>query len=590
MEWINFVFRSSAQQMVLVSITALLIVTIGILFYRFVWPKRNIAPVWLVLLLSLPPLLSILRPGVYESGDLAINVIKTMSFADNLAEGNLIPRWAGELNAGYGYPAHLFAYPLPYYLASFQHYLGFSYIAGVKGVMILAFVLSGLGMYWWLKEEVSPGSAALGAILYLYAPYHLVDLHFRVAIGELMAMAIMPLTLWATARFGKVGSRWVLILISLGIGLTILSHQALALLFIPFLLVYGWIRSRKRLGWFLTAFILGVMLASFYWLPVLTESQFTHQTLYAAAVWFPPAYQFIYSPWRWGLLFQGPKGELSYIIGYIQILLVLAAMGLLIFGRKVKARALLFLLIIFLVIYSLMLFQITEPIWNMVAILKNLQFSYRFLGLVILFSAAIGAVVAENIKPKRQALFIVSVMILAIGVTILNWGNRKNLPDINDSYLRKVLPRSTANGEGLQPAAPRWTSPDNPWQKNIAPQPLTIVNGGAQEEKIWRNTYRKYQVNLDKPGRVTAHTLYFPGWKLYVNGRSQEIEETKITPKGEITFDLPAGEHSVELKFEDTYMRRAGKTLSLIALMILVSSGLLIVIPRRGLKSFGVKD
>jgi hypothetical protein len=156
---------------------------------------------------SFLPLLSVLRSGTYESGDLSINVVKTIAFSDNLREGNLIPRWAGESNATYGYPNFIFAYPLPYYLASLFHYIGFSFLSSVKLVLIFSFLLSGIFMYKFLSKLVNPPSAFMGSIAYLFTPYHLINLHFRVDIGELLAMAIFPLALFNLTQALK-NPRW----------------------------------------------------------------------------------------------------------------------------------------------------------------------------------------------------------------------------------------------------------------------------------------------------------------------------------------------------------------------------------------------
>ena len=70
----------------------------------------------LVLIAALP-LLPFLHPGLPITHDGADHVARIANFYQNLGEGNLIPRWAGNLNWGYGHPILMFLYPLPSHLA-----------------------------------------------------------------------------------------------------------------------------------------------------------------------------------------------------------------------------------------------------------------------------------------------------------------------------------------------------------------------------------------------------------------------------------------------------------------------------------------
>src|SRR3989344_5714607 len=164
------------QKMVFMSAIFLIFFLFAIFFYTKIYPKRKI-PYWVLLLgFSLLPLISILRPGTYESGDLTLHTSRLMSFYKNLEEGVFIPRWAGELNATYGYALFNFYYPLPYYLSSLFHFAGFSFLFSMKLLIIFSFSLSGLLMYLWLKSHLAEKYAFLGSIFYLFAPYRLVDM------------------------------------------------------------------------------------------------------------------------------------------------------------------------------------------------------------------------------------------------------------------------------------------------------------------------------------------------------------------------------------------------------------------------------
>src|SRR3989344_693366 len=131
--------------------------------------------------------------GMFLSHDGQDHVVRIANFYQSLSEGNLIPRWAANLNWGYGHPILMFLYPLPSYAASLFHFLGFSLVDSTKLVFALAFIASGVAMYLWLREFLGEIPAMTGAILYNFAPYRFVDLYVRGAIGEHVAFIFPPL-------------------------------------------------------------------------------------------------------------------------------------------------------------------------------------------------------------------------------------------------------------------------------------------------------------------------------------------------------------------------------------------------------------
>ena len=168
--------------------------------------KKKISLPALLILISILPLISMFRPGSYESSDLSIHSSFAIIFFQSLREGNLFPAWHSYAVGGYGYPYFLFTYPLPYYLTSLFHFLGIPFISSMKLLAGLSFSLSGLAMYYWIKEETKNKIAGFVAgIFYLFAPYHLLDLHFRFAIGEILAFAILPACFYFIKKNGKKG-------------------------------------------------------------------------------------------------------------------------------------------------------------------------------------------------------------------------------------------------------------------------------------------------------------------------------------------------------------------------------------------------
>src|SRR5258705_12185261 len=112
-----------------------------------------------LLLLACVPLINLLHPGLPVTHDGQDHVARIANFYQNLQEGTLIPRWAENLNWGYGHPILMFLYPLPSYFASFFHFLGFSFVSSTKLVFASAFILSIVAMYYWLKTMFAERAA-----------------------------------------------------------------------------------------------------------------------------------------------------------------------------------------------------------------------------------------------------------------------------------------------------------------------------------------------------------------------------------------------------------------------------------------------
>ena len=558
-------------RMVFVSLIATLLYLSLLIFLRF-YRKKPLNVVLTLLGFSILPIISIFRQGSYESGDLTINMAKLMSFYSALSEGQLIPHWAGELNATYGYPNFIFAYPLPYYLGSLYHFFGLSFLNSLKLVLITSYISSGLAMYFWLKNHVSERFAFVGAIFYLFAPYHLIDMHFRVDIGEMLAMVFMPLSLYLIDKANKRKSFLWKFLTGLSISFLILSHQAVSLLGIPLLFLYSTlllkIRTLNAILKNILPFLLGLAFSAYYWLPVLMEAKFTHQlTDVNSQVVFPKITSLLYSPWRLGFLFQGPMGELSPIVGYAHWIIIFIAAYLILIKRYRNKYTLFFFGAFW--IYLFLIISLSKPIWDILEILRRIQFPYRILSIIILVSSAVTAFAFQHLKNKKLFYFL---LVLAIGSTVLNWGNRGNVPEITDKKIAEELPLWTAKGEGLGPAAPIWIPTENLWQKTIPKNHLETMTGEIRilsEERS--NILHSYKVEAKKLSYLKENTYYFPGWELTVDGATKEIIYTNKDFPGIITFELEKGVHKIILKFKYTSIRYHSFVFSVLALILSAS-------------------
>ncbi len=162
--------------------------------------------------------------------DIVVYLINAQQMAENQREGELFPAWAGGFNAGYGSPTLLFFPPLTSYLHATAIHLGIPVIAGVCIWSMVGLFFSGAAMFGWLRSIGSCPSALAGALVYMVAPYRVINLYHRSALAEHWAFVWPPLILWA-ATTSRMPPAVRVPLVAFSVVALLLSNIPLALLF-----------------------------------------------------------------------------------------------------------------------------------------------------------------------------------------------------------------------------------------------------------------------------------------------------------------------------------------------------------------------
>ncbi len=567
------------MSLVFINSIASAIVLFGILFYRFIYPKKKINLFVLLLIISILPIISLLRGGDYESGDFNIHIFRIIAFQNVLKEGILMPSWAADLNSSYGNPLFIFNYSFPYYLISIFHFLGIDFINGTKLYLGLVFYFSSVTMYFSIKEITANKLAAFTAsMFYLFNPYHLIDVHFRATLGESTVFLIGPLLFLFITLYLKEKKYLYLILNSLLTGILFLSHPLLALTFVAivnlYILFIGITFKQIRfiiLGIF--SGVLGAAAASYMWISFIIYAPYMFHLPALSPIFYTFKY-FFYSPWRYGLLFQGPYGELAEIIGYTQFLVLIILLYLYLRNKiksKLKYHILfwigIFLLLLFLMHPSSIFFWKFFPTFWMLL-------PYGRLSLIVAFTTSIlAAYLALFYSRKKYAKSMILILIaITIGYTILNWGHRRVIPEVTEKELIEKVGESTSK-EGLTAyfLNTKWADINNFWFSHPPKNHLEITKGLGKIREIQRkSTKHTYIVESKTEVLLRENTLYFPGWSMQANSKNVSIYPGS---KGVIYASLPSGKFNVELTYEDIPLYKFFKLLSValfLALLILI--------------------
>ncbi len=230
------------------------------------WFRYRVNPYLILLfILSLPALAPLAAPGYFfDAHDGRHSVFYLMQFDASLRDGAgwgaLWPRWAMHHIQGYGYPTFIIQAPLGFYLGEFFVLLGATYTGAAKLAWATGFLLSGWGMFalvsHWAGERGSREeslrdpvflsshylAALIAALLYVYIPYHLVDIYVRGALNDALLLAWFPWTVLAFDRLIALGDEpgWSrrLVLAMLALAGTLLTHTFALISFVPLLIAF----------------------------------------------------------------------------------------------------------------------------------------------------------------------------------------------------------------------------------------------------------------------------------------------------------------------------------------------------------------
>lgn len=539
----------------------------------------------LLVLLVLPALAPLGQKGYFTMHD-DLQSMRQYQLDICLADGQIPCRWVPDMGYGYGYPLFNFYPPLPYLIGQVYRWAGLAYIDVVKAVGVTGFVVTAIGMYLLGRQFWGRRGGLISAAFYTYAPYHSVDFYVRGAMNEFWAMALYPFIFWATYRLISTQQKKWIPVVSLGVAGLMLAHNPMLMIFAPLLVAWClfWIIKLHRLATpeALKALLnLGLsalwagLLSAFFTLPVVFESQYV-------SIWTLTAGYFNYLAhfldlnqmfwrinWGYGESVYGPGDTMSFAIGYLHWLVPALVLLLVPFVKKLRRHASLILLLAFFVVVSLFMshFKAT-PIWQAIKPLEFLQFPWRFLTLVVFVASFLAG--GAGLVLSRQVVSLLLLLLLLLNANYFR--PRLWLPDMTDAQKFSGNSWRLLVTSGIFDYLPLW-APLPP--ADAAGDDIGILSGQATFTRLEKRSNRQvYSIDVASPATIVQlQTYYFPGWKIFVDGQEVRVDPTRDKLLGRMEVDLGSGKHTVEAKFGDTPVRRAGNALSVVGWLALLGVG-----------------
>ena len=560
----------------------------------------SIVLICLLCAVAVAPLLRADSPCTHDGG---LHYYRVVAMRHALQDGSLFTRYLPDLAFGYGYPFFNYRAPLSYYLALALYLTGLSLPVVLNMVYVLSIAGSALAAYLLARDLFGHRAGLVAAIAYAYVPYQFLDALLRANMPESVALPLMPLVLWAFRRLALTGQkRWFLAGIA-SLAALLLTHNISSLLFTPVLFAYLavlWLVYRRDFHWMTVGIALALAfgLTAFFWGPALLEqdyvqlhmsrttrnNDFHYNFVTLAEIFAPPA------PVDTSLM----NPPMLIHLGLVQAVLAGAGLGVGIFNFKSRTREQRANLIFLAASAVFLIFMSTRAslwLWEHVPLLPFVQFPWRLVGRAALPVALLaGAVAPPHTTPHvSRFTFHASRLIPIISIALLilaafpavypphGYCPNAPHPTINDLFAYEHSSKLV----GVDPEGsyfPVWVE-ERPVASPLEAQywaagtvarfdETALPAGGFVVESDYGPNQARLVVETPVPFRARYLAFYFPGWRVTVDGEPVPVAPTD--PDGLIAFDLPAGRHTIEVRFGETPLRLTADAISLLSLVLLL--------------------
>jgi hypothetical protein len=529
---------------------------------------------------------ALFHSGLYSAHDIWHQVARLYHYTQALRDGQFPPSWISQLGHGLGYPLFTFSYHLPWMIGAPLALMGMSVENTIKLLFFLSFLASGLSMYWvvnlMLKNRLSAFAAAS---TYMWAPYRFLTIFVSASIGTAFQFVFIPLMFTGVYLIITKRPKLGTLLLSSSIALSILSHLMSFVFIAPFVLLFSllgmvFLRPSRPLVRIFTLFLsllVGVLLSSFYLLPAFIYSKNIIASNMSGGFGdifdsnFVNLSQIIYSKWGYGPIVSNAKdGEISFALGIVQWLAVLATTLLVIFNKFIRKffRQLIdsnhfkISSISLIVFYASILGMLSEskPVWNIFTKYFTLDYPFRLLAISVFFGSLLVGVLIGSVKILWMKIVLSMGLIFVMIFTNRNHINVNMYTDFPVSLYVDSETTTNTFHEYLPLKA-------DASLLNVEKIPIVIKPENLEATNVIETTSSTtFGVSWDKDTELTIGSFDFPGQQLYIDN---SITKHRSNDQGLITFKLPAGSHTVTRVYEQTGVQQTGKILTVIGVIIL---------------------
>ncbi len=495
-------------------------------------------------------------------------------FAKILGDHQFPPVWAPDLGSGHGQPLFEFAPPLIYAAALPFFKGGMSLADSLQFGLAILFALGAVAVFLiGRKLSFSRVASICAAGAWLFAPYQALDIYVCGRFAESAALAVAPVALLGLIAAVQRPTAISVALGALAVAMLPLAHNAIALLMLPAFAAIVAVRSAVSDHRLKTAaagagvLAGGLGLSAFFWLPALLERGFVKTDLLRTGFlnwtnYIISPFQLLWSPWGFGYAMRGPGNGISYSLGPVHI--VLAVAGLVIAMRAANRTRRLDAIVFAgaSIVAALLATDLSWTIWAHVAMLQYLAYPWRTLCVPALFMPLLALYAFERMGPRLASLAIVVLVLVNIAHT-----EAKGIQTYDEAYFGAdsiaQLGINTTTREEYEPRTVHQRPVfDGRLLKGVRSAPV------VRQLAVSSNS-QSFKVDASEPALMQDSLFDYPGWTVLVDDR--EVATSPASVSGEITFNVPAGTHDVQVELRPTPIRRWSFYASLATAALMIS-------------------
>jgi hypothetical protein len=533
------------------------------------------------------------------------HVPRGVAFSQAISDGVLYPRWTQLLHWGLGSPLFTFQPPLPYYGLDLLFRLGLPHPLGWRLLIALGLLAAFAGTYLLVRTLTGQKwPAVVAAVAYLYAPYVLRNSLERGS-NEAYGMFLYPWVLWGLIWVAQTPTVGRFVVATLLWAACIASHVLAPLMLLPFALLLAaylvWrspaLSAGRRRSWApLAVLVAGGLLTAAVWMPMIPEQDFVQVERDFSHPEAIPAD----NPIPLDALLALPaihdtardNNGSGDRVGTLSPAILIAGIPGAAFAWTRRRRTLAVALGAGAGAGLLLLWLLTgasDPLWNLPGvgdILARLLYRTRLMGLLSLAVACTAGLLVALLPPRGQrvtGLSLAALLILAALPSLYvelqhrygAFGSSMSPADVRATEIATGGRALTAFGE----FTPRWREAPfddallqelgtdfDPQQKPLRNPPAEIeVRSASVASGAW-----DLEVIADRPATATFYLLYYPRWKVWLDGRPVALRPEPAT--GYAQLDLPSGNHRISLRYVRTTNETVGLLVSGLTLLALLGA------------------
>jgi hypothetical protein len=431
--------------------------------------------------------------------------------------------------------------------------------------------ISGIGMFYLVKEFYSDKIAILSAIFYIALPYNILNQYYFGTFSSIFSLLWFPPILLFIHRHLKNKHYQNVIYAGICYGGLILTHLINAYMFtfvIAAFIIWQAIDNKRPRDTISIPIVIliGVLISSAYLLPLVYEKNLVNLK----------AFLTLGGSFRYSDFFFSMKitNKLFLIFGFNVLIFSFIILFDFYLSLKLKRYGIsdngktihkIFLMIAIGSIFFL--FSPSKFFWETFPFFKYIQFPSRWLSIT---SFCVGFLVASIFYKlssfcKNKNKYYLTVAFLFLLCFLVDGFYIKNALSFTEKELLTV--KGTNWSEEHLPGEVEIDKIDK--DRDLQEKIVIMDDTGKAEIVKWKSAERIIKIMANDSLTLRIRTFNFPGWKAYINGIPAVIKSEDGTKA--ILINVPRGDNFIKLNFKDTPIRIIGKIVSLLSFIILLA-------------------